>query len=88
MIDINLWIEVENQSKGRWKVCSDGMCFYCFKNYKKELLTIDHFIPKSKQGSDDLNNLVVACFYCNSSKFNRIIKTEKELLEFRNHRSY
>lgn len=30
--------------------------------------TGDHITPHSKGGSDDLDNLVVACFSCNSQK--------------------
>jgi len=29
---------------------------------------VDHFMPKSLGGSDDLNNLVTACGYCNALK--------------------
>jgi HNH endonuclease len=33
-------------------------------------LTIDHFHPKSKGGSDDLDNLIYACHACNEYKYN------------------
>lgn len=32
------------------------------------LLTLDHYIPKSKGGEDTLENLVYACFRCNQYK--------------------
>jgi HNH endonuclease len=32
------------------------------------LLTIDHFQPRSKQGSNQLDNLIYACISCNQSK--------------------
>ena len=31
-------------------------------------LTIDHFVPLSRGGTDDLENLVYACFRCNINK--------------------
>lgn len=34
----------------------------------KRIATIDHVIPRSKNGTDTLKNLVVACHSCNSSK--------------------
>ena len=40
-------------------------CWYCGDKYPK---TIDHVIPTSNGGSDDLSNLVMACKKCNSSK--------------------
>ena len=30
--------------------------------------TVDHIIPISKGGSDDLDNLALACFHCNRHK--------------------
>ena len=40
-------------------------CQYCGATRR---LTIDHVIPKSKGGSDDWDNLVVACSRCNTKK--------------------
>lgn len=34
--------------------------------------TIDHVIPVSKGGTDDLENLVIACRKCNSKKNNHL----------------
>lgn len=49
----------------------DNCCAYCGKNDK---LTIDHFIPISKQGPDCLGNIVPACGECNSSKRDREVE--------------
>jgi len=43
----------------------NNCCAYC---KSKENLTIDHFIAIKNDGSDRLENLVPACFSCNSSK--------------------
>jgi hypothetical protein len=47
-------------------------CVYC-QGY--EDLTIDHIIPVSKGGTNDLDNLQAACRKCNSSK---LTKTDSE----------
>ena len=50
-------------------------CQYCGKKFKTKQLTWDHVIPKSRNGVSAWNNLVCACFKCNSKKSN---KTPKE----------
>ena len=44
-----------------------GKCFYCDAVLDIDEATIDHVVPKSKGGSDDLNNLVVCCKYANQA---------------------
>lgn len=44
----------------------DGKCVYCQK--PSDSLTLDHFIPKSKQGRNDIENLVPCCLSCNGDK--------------------
>jgi 5-methylcytosine-specific restriction endonuclease McrA len=49
-----------------------GKCWYCGKQtnpFKKEFC-IDHLIPRSAGGSDDIENLVPSCTNCNCSKNN------------------
>ena len=36
-------------------------------------MTIDHVIPKVKGGADTWENLVTACFKCNSKKGNKLL---------------
>ena len=45
-------------------------CQYCGSK-KVETLTIDHVIPSSRGGENTWENLVAACFKCNSKKANR-----------------
>jgi 5-methylcytosine-specific restriction endonuclease McrA len=45
----------------------DGVCFYC-KTRLTAKSHIDHFIPWSKCSNDAIENLVLACERCNSSK--------------------
>lgn len=53
-------------------------CYYCGWKQARivrpgEGLTIDHVVPRSAGGSDDLDNLVPACRTCNSIKGKRSI---------------
>ena len=42
-----------------------GRCFYCDARLDLEEATIDHVIPQSKGGSNNIDNLVVCCKYAN-----------------------
>lgn len=49
----------------------DGfICQYCGGTPPESVLEVDHIQPKSKGGSDDMNNLVTSCFSCNRGKSN------------------
>ena len=41
-------------------------CAYC--GVKPNILTIDHVIPQSQNGSNEINNLLPACRRCNTRK--------------------
>lgn len=68
------WSEVREYLLG----IHDCSCVYCgvlVHNHThgdlKTKATIDHVVPRSRGGIDDLSNLTLACFSCNSSKGNR-----------------
>lgn len=47
----------------------DKCCRYCRKPLDKYTVTIDHFVPKSRGGTDDFHeNLVASCKECNQDK--------------------
>ena len=49
----------------------DGFqCAYCGKTPPDVILEVDHIQPKSKDGKDDIENLLTACFNCNRGKRN------------------
>lgn len=47
------------------------LCLYCGRQYHRGTLTRDHVHPVSKGGRDIWENVVTACFHCNSRKGNR-----------------
>jgi 5-methylcytosine-specific restriction endonuclease McrA len=53
------------------KATGTAPCFYCGKLLTCNNLTIDHFIPKSKGGTNEIQNLRLACKRCNSDKGNK-----------------
>ncbi len=48
-----------------------SLCLYCGKEYHRHSLTRDHVVPISKGGKDVWENVVCACFNCNSRKGGR-----------------
>lgn len=68
-------------SKGltlRFKVLArDGFrCVYCGRSPSEDgvKLEVDHVFPKSKGGTDSMDNLVTACWECNQGKKDMVIK--------------
>ena len=52
----------------------DGFtCRYCGKRPPETVLEVDHIIPRSKGGTDIIENLVTSCFECNRGKSNRML---------------
>lgn len=59
-----------------------GRCTYCGRVSKN--LTKDHVIPRSKGGSNDTDNIVLACANCNEVKADRTpVQWCRSILEFR-----
>ena len=50
-------------------------CIYCGTHAGQAKMQIEHVIPKSKGGTDSLNNLVLSCEACNQDKGNQDIQT-------------
>ena len=50
----------------------DGnLCLYCGQEFSRHTLTRDHVVPTSRGGRDIWENVVSACFHCNSRKGGR-----------------
>lgn len=56
----------------------DNKCYWC-KNLIVNVPQADHYIPLSKNGSNDITNIVASCSTCNLSKGN---KMPDEFLEY------
>ena len=67
-------------------------CQYCGKSAPDVVLEVDHIIPVSKGGDNDISNLITACFDCNRGKSdrklndNQTLKLQKEELDKLNKR--
>jgi len=48
-------------------------CQYCRKKFKTTELSIDHIVPRSKDGESTWENCVTACFTCNNKKSNQTL---------------
>jgi len=49
-------------------------CVCCGASNLDKQLEVDHFIPFSRGGTDDIDNLITLCIDCNRSKSNDIIR--------------
>jgi 5-methylcytosine-specific restriction endonuclease McrA len=47
-------------------------CFWCERLLPLDLLTLDHLIPTSKGGSNNMENLRLSCRHCNQSRGNSL----------------
>jgi hypothetical protein len=51
----------------------DFACVYCGRSAPDVTLECDHRQPRSRGGSDKIDNLVTACFDCNRGKRDRVL---------------
>lgn len=65
---------ISKTQKAKLKLSQPNNCWYCGDENPD---TIDHVKPVSKGGSDNLDNLVLSCKSCNSSKKNYSISEYK-----------
>ena len=69
----------KSYKEGRWnihdlmeynvsKIQNNNYCWYCGKEMEPSKLTKDHVFPRSKGGDNDMDNIIMVCKTCNSSK--------------------
>lgn len=62
-------------------------CQYCGKSSPDVVLEVDHIVPVAEGGTNDIENLITACFDCNRGKGKReltddaVIKKQKKELD-------
>ena len=67
--------------EGRWnihdlfefnitKIKENNYCWYCGQEMEPSKLTKDHVFPRSKGGANEMDNIIMVCKTCNSSKGN------------------
>lgn len=68
-------------------------CQYCGKSAPEVILEVDHIVPVSKGGKNEILNLVTACRDCNMGKSNReisddaaVVKQKQQLDELQDRR--
>ena len=68
-----VFIKIKNIPLTRKNIINrdNNTCQYCGSKSKK--MTIDHVIPKDKNGKDSWSNLVSACSRCNLKKGNNLL---------------
>ncbi|MFK7980618.1 MAG: HNH endonuclease [Saprospiraceae bacterium] len=57
-------------------------CEYCFSldQYSSSPFNVEHIIPVSKSGGNDIKNLALACHGCNAHKYNKMFGMDKETM--------
>jgi HNH endonuclease len=59
---------------------ADYLCEFCHANERWQYVkfTVDHVLPVSLGGGDNLDNLTLACFHCNRRKANHLTGIDPE----------
>lgn len=59
------------------------LCEYCHTNEQWQYVpfTVDHVIPLKLGGTDDVENLALACFHCNRRKSDRVTAVDPQTNE-------
>ena len=56
-------------------------CQYCGSKTPNVVLEVDHIIPVSKNGTNEIDNLVTSCFECNRGKSNNLLENIPKSLQ-------
>mgnify|MGYP005745047803 CR=1 FL=1 len=75
-------VKKKKEKKREWLArIQQNICLLCEREMKKP--TIEHLIPKSLGGSDDLKNLAATCQKCNQLRGTKMLWNVKEELRLR-----
>ena len=53
-------------------IAQGGFCKYCHAFVPDNEATVDHIIPRSRGGADDMSNFVMCCDPCNNKKADNV----------------
>ena len=87
VFDINM-----EEARDRFKDCYEVLkraknrCESCGISNKEKALEVDHIIPRTKGGKDELSNFQALCYTCNSQKSNKDDTHFKKIFDSYNHR--
>lgn len=71
---------IDDATKELVRSRANYLCEYCHspERISATRFTVDHLLPKSIGGSDDINNLALACRRCNERRYNFIAGFDSE----------
>ncbi|NER51652.1 MAG: HNH endonuclease [Symploca sp. SIO1A3] len=71
---------VSNETRRLVRKRAKYLCEYCHtpEYLSPDRFTIDHIVPQSLGGSDNPDNLALACHRCNSHRYNFIVGTDPQ----------
>ncbi|MBW4681117.1 MAG: HNH endonuclease [Microcoleus vaginatus WJT46-NPBG5] len=74
---------ISNEVKQAIRERAKYLCEYCHSSERLSAnrFTVDHVIPKSLGGSDEIGNLALACRRCNERRYNFVAGFDQETQE-------
>ncbi len=73
-------MRIGNKDKIYIFIRDNKKCFYCGKRLNFRQITLDHYLPLSKGGKDEIFNLVTCCKKCNKYKSDVIPDNYKDTI--------
>lgn len=71
---------ISELTQNKVRVRAKFLCEYCHGSEQWQYVpfTVDHVIPLSKGGANDINNFALACFHCNRQKSDKVTAFDQE----------
>jgi 5-methylcytosine-specific restriction endonuclease McrA len=74
---------IDDETRQTVRIRANYLCEYCHSTERLSAnrFTIDHILPRSLAGNDDINNLALACRRCNERRYNFVDGIDPETQE-------